>query len=150
MRLRLTVNGAPFTARLENNAAARALASRLPAAWTLQELNGNFSHQAVLSVKNLAVSTQRKGAGKDLISLPALSKQDLSLTLDLQVLKAVLADGVFHPTGISLSCFLIHAGLYEHFREKALLLISALGHLAAHIGQVEKVILVHCEKTAVF
>ncbi len=41
MRLRLTVNGAAFTARLEDNAAARALASRLPAAWTLQELNGN-------------------------------------------------------------------------------------------------------------
>lgn len=41
MRLRLTVNGAAFTARLEDNAAARALASRLPASWTLKELNGN-------------------------------------------------------------------------------------------------------------
>lgn len=61
---------------------------------------------------------REKGAGKDLISLPALSKQDLSLALDLQVLKAVLADGVFHPAGISLSRFLIHAGLYKHFSEK--------------------------------
>lgn len=41
MRLRLTVNGAAFTARLEDNAAARALASRLPASWTMKELNGN-------------------------------------------------------------------------------------------------------------
>lgn len=41
MKLRLTVNGAAFTARLEDNAAARALASRLPASWTMKELNGN-------------------------------------------------------------------------------------------------------------
>lgn len=41
MRLRLTVNGTAFTARLETNAAARALASRLPASWTMNELNGN-------------------------------------------------------------------------------------------------------------
>lgn len=41
MKLRLTVNGAAFTARLEDNAAASALASRLPASWTMKELNGN-------------------------------------------------------------------------------------------------------------
>lgn len=41
MKLRLTVNGTAFTARLEDNAAARTLASRLPASWTMKELNGN-------------------------------------------------------------------------------------------------------------
>lgn len=41
MHIRLTVNSTPFTARLEENASARALAALLPAAWTLRELNGN-------------------------------------------------------------------------------------------------------------
>lgn len=41
MKLRITVNGAAFTAALADNPAASALASRLPASWTMKELNGN-------------------------------------------------------------------------------------------------------------
>lgn len=41
MRIRLTVNGTDFTAAPADNDAARALLSRLPATWTMKELNGN-------------------------------------------------------------------------------------------------------------
>ncbi len=41
MKIKLTINGAEYTAHLEDNPAARALADRLPAAWTMKELNGN-------------------------------------------------------------------------------------------------------------
>lgn len=41
MRIRLTVNGTVFTAVPADTDAARTLLSRLPASWTMKELNGN-------------------------------------------------------------------------------------------------------------
>lgn len=63
--------------------------------------------------------------------------------------KALIADDVFNPAGVSLRSPGINACGDKLLGKKAMALIDFFGYLAAHIGQMEKVIFVHSEKAAV-
>ncbi len=61
--------------------------------------------------------------------------------------KALIADDVFNPAGIGLRSLGVNACCDKLLGKKAMALIDFFGNLAAHIGQMEKVIFVHCEKS---
>ena len=63
--------------------------------------------------------------------------------------KALVADDVFNPAGVSLRSPGVNACGDKLLGKEAVAFIDFFSHLAAHIGQLEKVILVHREKTAV-
>ena len=54
---------------------------------------------------------------------------------------------MFNPAGIGLRCLGVNACGDKLLGEKAMALVDFFGNLAAHIGQMEKMIFVHCEKT---
>lgn len=64
-------------------------------------------------------------------------------------LKGFHTDVVFHPAGISLRRLGVNACGDEPVAEEAVPLVNFLGNFTAYIGQMEKVIFVHCEKAAV-
>ena len=64
-------------------------------------------------------------------------------------LKALIADDVFNPAGVSLRSLGVNSCGDKLLGKEAVSLEDFFGNLAAYIGQVEKVILVHCEKTTV-
>ena len=64
--------------------------------------------------------------------------------------KALIADSVFNSTSIGLRSLWINTRSDEMLGKEAVSLVDFFGNLAAHLGQMEIVILVHCEKTAVF
>ena len=66
-----------------------------------------------------------------------------------QPVKTLIADDVFNTTGIGLRSFGVNACGDKLLGKEAVTLVDFFGYLAAHIGQMEKVILVHCEKAAV-
>ena len=64
--------------------------------------------------------------------------------------KALIADDVFNPAGVGLRSFWVNAcGDDKLLGKKAMALVDFFGNLAAQIGQMEKVIFVHCKKVAV-
>ena len=63
--------------------------------------------------------------------------------------KALIADDVFKPAGVGLHSLGVNACGDKLLGKEAVAFIDFFSHLAAHIGQLEKVILVHREKTAV-
>src|SRR5699024_7330289 len=60
--------------------------------------------------------------------------------------KALIADDVFNPASIGLSSPRVNACGDKLLGKKAVTLVDFFGNLAAHIGQMKKVIFVHCEK----
>ena len=65
-----------------------------------------------------------------------------------QPVKTLIADDVFNTAGIGLRCLGINACCNKLLGKETMTIIDFFGNLAAHIGQVEKVIFVHCEKAA--
>ena len=63
--------------------------------------------------------------------------------------EALIADDVFNPAGVGLRSFGVNACGDKLLGKKAMALVDFFSNLAAHIGQMEKVIFVHCEKAAV-
>ena len=63
--------------------------------------------------------------------------------------KALIADNVFNPAGVGLRSPGVNACGDKLLGKKAMALVDFFGNLAAYIGQMEKVILVHREKAAV-
>ena len=57
---------------------------------------------------------------------------------------------MFYPAGIYFCSFRINTCCDKLFRKEAMTFINLFGNLAAYIGQMEKVIFIHCEKSAVF
>ncbi len=66
-----------------------------------------------------------------------------------QPFKTFITDHMFYPAGIYLCSFRINTCCDKLFRKEAMTFINLFGHLAAHIGQMEKVIFIHCEKAAI-
>ena len=66
-----------------------------------------------------------------------------------QPVKTLIADDVFNTAGIGLRSFGVNACGDKLLGKKAMALIDFFGNLAAYIGQMEKVIFVHCEKAAI-
>lgn len=64
-------------------------------------------------------------------------------------LKGFYTDIVFHPAGIVFRSLGINACGDELVAEETVPLINFLSNFAAHIGQMEKVIFIHCEKAAI-
>ena len=56
---------------------------------------------------------------------------------------------MFNPAGIGLRSFGVNACGDKLLGKKTMALIDFFGNLAAHIGQMEKVIFIHCKKAAV-
>ena len=63
--------------------------------------------------------------------------------------KALIADDVFNPAGVSLRSPGVNACGDKLLGKEAVSLEDFFGNLAAYIGQMEKVIFVHSEKAAV-
>ena len=57
---------------------------------------------------------------------------------------------MFDPAGIPFRHFRVNACGDKLLGKETMSLIDFFGDLSAHIGKVEKVILVHCKKAAVF
>ena len=66
-----------------------------------------------------------------------------------QPVKTLIADDVFNTAGIGLRSFGVNACGDKLLGKEAVTLVDFFGYLAAHIGQMEKVIFVHSEKAAV-
>src|SRR5699024_3524185 len=66
-----------------------------------------------------------------------------------QPVKTLIADDVFNPAGIGLRSPGVNACGDKLLGKEAMALIDFFGNLAAYIGQMEKVIFVHCKKAAV-
>ena len=66
-----------------------------------------------------------------------------------QPVKTLIADDVFNTTGIGLRSFGVNACGDKLLGKEAVSLEDFFGNLAAYIGQMEKVILVHREKAPV-
>ena len=56
---------------------------------------------------------------------------------------------MFYPTGIDFCSFRINTCCNKLFRKESMTFINLFGHLPAYIGQMEKVIFIHCEKAAI-
>ena len=63
--------------------------------------------------------------------------------------EAVLTDGVFNQAGFVFGDFRVYARSDQLHRKKLVPLVNFLSNFATHIGQMEKVIFIHCEKAAV-
>ena len=63
--------------------------------------------------------------------------------------KTLIADNVFNPAGVGLRSFGVNACGNKLLGKEAVTLVDFFGYLAAHIGQMEKVIFVHHKKAAV-
>ena len=63
-------------------------------------------------------------------------------------LKGFYTDIVFHPTGIVFRSLGINACSDELVAKETVPLVNFLSNFAAHIGQMEKAIFIHCEKAA--
>ena len=88
--------------------------------------------------------------------VPQCSQRDQELLLALiakcwipKFLKGFYTDIVFHPAGIVFRSLGINACGDELVAEETVPLINFLSNFAAHIGQMEKVIFIHCEKAAI-
>ena len=66
-----------------------------------------------------------------------------------QPVKTLIADNVFNPAGVGLRSFGVNACGNKLLGKETVAFIGSFSHLAAHIGQMEKVIFVHCEKAAI-
>ena len=66
-----------------------------------------------------------------------------------QPVKTLIADDVFNPAGVGLRSFWINACRDKLLSKEAVALVDFFSNLAAHIGQIEKVILVHRKKATV-
>jgi len=66
-----------------------------------------------------------------------------------QPVKTLIADNVFNPAGVSLRSPGVNACGDKLLGKEAVSLEDFFGNLAAYIGQMEKVIFVHCEKAAI-
>ena len=66
-----------------------------------------------------------------------------------QPVKTLIADDVFNTAGIGLRSFGVNACGDKLLGKEAVTLVDFFGYLAAHIGQMEKVIFVHHKKAAV-
>ena len=63
--------------------------------------------------------------------------------------EAVLTDGVFNQAGFVFGDFRVYARSDQLHRKKLVPLVNFLSNFATHIGQMEKVIFIHCEKATV-
>ena len=66
-----------------------------------------------------------------------------------QPVKTLIADDVFNTAGIGLRSFGVNVCGDKLLGKEAVTLVDFFGYLAAHIGQMEKVIFVHHKKAAV-
>ena len=66
-----------------------------------------------------------------------------------QPVKTLIADDVFNPAGVGLRSLGVNACGDKLLSKEAVTFIDFFSHLAAHIGQMEKVIFVHHKKAAV-
>jgi hypothetical protein len=66
-----------------------------------------------------------------------------------QPVKTLITDDVFNTAGIGLRSFGVNACGDKLLGKEAVTLVDFFGYLAAHIGQMEKVIFVHHKKAAV-
>lgn len=57
---------------------------------------------------------------------------------------------MLHPAGVRLRNFRVNACGDKLLSKEAMVLVDFFGNLAAHIGQMAKVIFVHCDKAAIF
>ena len=67
-----------------------------------------------------------------------------------QSLKGFLADYMLNPAGIPLGSNRIDASCHKHLCKKAMLFVGILGNLTAEIRQVQEVISIHEQETALF
>ena len=63
--------------------------------------------------------------------------------------KTLGTNNVFHPAGIGLRCLGINTSSDKLFCKKAVAFINGCSNLPAYVGQVEKVVFVHREKTSI-
>ena len=66
-----------------------------------------------------------------------------------QPVKTLIADDVFNTAGIGLRSFGVNACGDKLLGKEAVTLVDFFGNFPANIGQMEKMIFVHCEKAAV-
>ncbi len=57
---------------------------------------------------------------------------------------------MLHSASILFCHLWINTGIYQQTSKKTVFFIGLLRHLPAYIRQVQKEIIVHCEKTALF
>ena len=86
-------------------------------------------------------------AGQDRLAYSVLVL--LLLGCLFQPVKTLITDDVFNPAGVGLRSFGVNTCGNKLFSKEAVTLIDFFGNLAAHIGQMEKAIFVHCKKAAV-
>lgn len=56
---------------------------------------------------------------------------------------------MLHPAGVGLRCFRVNTCANKLLGKEAVTFVNFLGDLAAHLGQMKKVIFVHTEKATI-
>lgn len=72
-----------------------------------------------------------------------------ALYVIFQFCKGIFTDSVFYPAGILLCSFPVYTGGYKLLCKELMAFIDFFRHFLAYVGQVEKSILVHPQKTTV-